>query len=155
MIRHFFCLASLLAFAGCGILPEVTHKPVIRNPFPQLHRVAVLPFINLSDEPTLDGRKFSIAYFTELQSIPGFAVVPLAVVEQEIGEVQGRKAIELRAQLDEMGLQSSDRDAYDRIVRLLDRFDFPTANEFIGIVSNGKPLPAASTQNACRSCSSP
>ncbi|MCA9248339.1 MAG: hypothetical protein KDA42_14530 [Planctomycetales bacterium] len=83
MIRYIAPLLLLVA-AGCGILPEVTHKPVIRNPFPQLHRVAVLPFINLSDEPTVDGRQFSIAYFNELQAIPGFEVIPLAVVEQEI-----------------------------------------------------------------------
>jgi hypothetical protein len=70
---------------GCSlILPEVAHQPVIRNPFPQLSRVAVAPFFNQSDEPTLDGRQVALSYFAELQSTPGFEVVPLGVVEEAI-----------------------------------------------------------------------
>jgi hypothetical protein len=57
---------------------------VIHNPFPQLTRVAVAPFFNQSDEPTVDGREFALAYFAELQSVPGFEVVPLGVVEEAI-----------------------------------------------------------------------
>lgn len=56
--------------------------PVVHNPFPQLSRVAVAPFLNLSDEPTVDGRKFALAYFSELQAVPGFEVAPLGVVEE-------------------------------------------------------------------------
>ncbi len=75
----------LLGNSGCSlILPEVSHEPVIRNPFPQLSRVAVAPFFNHSDEPTLDTRHFSMAYFAELQAMPGFEVVPLNVVEEAI-----------------------------------------------------------------------
>ena len=74
----------LLPITGCGLLPEITHQPVIRNPFPQLSRVGVAPFINLSDESTVDTRQFAIAYFNELQATPGFEVVPLAVVETTI-----------------------------------------------------------------------
>lgn len=70
---------------GCQILlPEVTQEPTIRNPFPQLRRVAVAPFFNQSDAPTVDGREFAMAYFTELQLTPGFEVVPLGVVEEAI-----------------------------------------------------------------------
>lgn len=70
---------------GCSIvLPEVSSMPVVHNPFPQLSRVAVLPFFNLSDEPTVDGREFALAYFAELQAVPGFEVVPLGVVEEAI-----------------------------------------------------------------------
>lgn len=58
--------------------------PVVHNPFPQLSRVAVTPFFNLSDEPTVNGREFAMAYFAELQSVPGFEVVPLGVVEEAI-----------------------------------------------------------------------
>jgi hypothetical protein len=54
---------------------------VVRNPFPQLSRVAIAPFFNLSDEPTVDGRQFAQAYYAELQSVPGFEVVPVSVVE--------------------------------------------------------------------------
>jgi hypothetical protein len=70
---------------GCSlIVPQVAHRPVIRNPFPQLSRVAIAPFFNQSDEPTLDGRQVALSYFAELQSTPGFEVVPLGVVEEAI-----------------------------------------------------------------------
>jgi len=75
-----------LAFGGgCNlIVPTVAHEPVIRNPFPQLRRVAIAPFFNLSDEPTVDGRQVAMAYFAELQTTQGFEVVPLNVVEEAI-----------------------------------------------------------------------
>jgi hypothetical protein len=82
-------LASLLASImlanslGCGLW-EVSHQPVIHNPFPQLSKVAVAPFFNQSDEPTVDGRRFAMAYFAELQATPGYEVVPLGVVEDAI-----------------------------------------------------------------------
>jgi hypothetical protein len=70
---------------GCSlIIPQKAHRPVIRNPFPQLSRVAVAPFANQSDEPTVDGRQVALSYFAELQSTPGFEVVPLGVVEEAI-----------------------------------------------------------------------
>jgi hypothetical protein len=70
---------------GCSlIVPTMAHRPVIRNPFPQLGRVAVAPFFNQSDEPTLDGRQVAMAYFAELQATPGFEVAPLGVVEEAI-----------------------------------------------------------------------
>ena len=62
-------------------LPEIYHQPQFHNPFPQLSRVAVAPFFNLSTEPTVDGRKVAIAYYNELQAIPGFEVVPVGVTE--------------------------------------------------------------------------
>lgn len=78
-------LCCLVASGGCGLfVPEVAHQPVIRNPFPQLSRVAIAPFFNHSDEPTLDGRQVALSYFAELQSVPGFEVVPLNVVEEAI-----------------------------------------------------------------------
>jgi hypothetical protein len=78
-------LAAVLISCGGGcslIVPTKALKPVIRNPFPQLRRVAVAPFFNQSDEPTVDGREVAMAYFAELQSTPGFEVVPLNVVEE-------------------------------------------------------------------------
>ena len=80
-------LASLLLVGSTGchlVLPTQSHMPVIRNPFPQLSKVAVAPFFNHSDEPTLDSRDVSLAYFAELQGVPGFEVVPLNVVEEAI-----------------------------------------------------------------------
>lgn len=78
-------LCLLVACTGCSmILPDVSHQPVVHNPFPQLSRVAVAPFFNQSDEKTVDGRKFALAYYAELQAVPGFEVVPLGVVEEAI-----------------------------------------------------------------------
>lgn len=63
------------------MLPDIAREPAIHNPFPQLSKVAVAPFFNLSHEPTVDGRQVAVAYFNELQLVPGFEVVPVGVVE--------------------------------------------------------------------------
>jgi hypothetical protein len=83
-----FCLALLASAAGCQLIPDISHQPVIHNPFPQLSRVAVAPFFNHTDEKTLDGRQFALAYFAELQAVPGFEVVPLSIVEEVMVEHQ-------------------------------------------------------------------
>jgi len=80
------CLLVLPWAGGCELMPDVSHEPVIRNPFPQLSRIAVAPFFNLSDEPTVDGRRFALAYFAELQAVPGFEVVPVSVVDAAMRE---------------------------------------------------------------------
>ncbi len=72
--------------SGCHIVPEIAHQPMIHNPFPQLGKVAVAPFFNLSTDPSVNGREFAAAYFNELQQIPGFEVVPVGVVEQVMRE---------------------------------------------------------------------
>jgi hypothetical protein len=77
----------LILVAGCGVLPQIAHQPTYHNPFPQLTKVAVAPFFNLSSEPTVDGRQFASAYMGELQAIPGFEVVPFPVVEEKIKEL--------------------------------------------------------------------
>ncbi|HEX3999847.1 MAG TPA: hypothetical protein VHX65_14955 [Pirellulales bacterium] len=74
-------IGVVILLAGCGLLPEVSKQPTIHNPFPQLTKVAIAPFINLSTDPSVDGREFGLAYFSELQLIPGFEVVPIGVVE--------------------------------------------------------------------------
>src|SRR6478672_10678630 len=77
----------LVGAPGCSLIfPDISHEPVVHNPFPQLNKVAVAPFFNQSNEPTVDGRKFALAFFAELQAVPGFEVVPLGVVEQAIIE---------------------------------------------------------------------
>ncbi len=79
------CLLAACGLPGCALVcPEVSSMPVLHNPFPQLSRVAVVPFFNQSDEPTVDGREFALAYFGELQGIPGFEVVPVGVVEEAL-----------------------------------------------------------------------
>jgi len=83
MCRYFLLLGCLLS-SGCSLLPEISHQPTLHNPFPQLSKVAVAPFFNLSDDPTLDGKLVASAYFNELQSIPGFEVMSVAQVETAI-----------------------------------------------------------------------
>jgi hypothetical protein len=79
----------LVGAPGCSLIfPDISHEPVVHNPFPQLNKVAIAPFFNQSNEPTVDGRKFALAYFAELQAVPGFEVVPLGVVETAIVENQ-------------------------------------------------------------------
>jgi hypothetical protein len=75
-----------MLLGGCQLFPQLVHEPTIHNPFPQLMRVAVAPFFNLSTEPTVDGRKFALAYFNELQLVQGFEVVPVGVVERAMGD---------------------------------------------------------------------
>ena len=83
MLRFCSACASLLLVSGC-VLPEVSRQPTVHNPFPQLQKVAVAPFFHLSTEPTVDGRHVALAYFNELQSIPGFEVIPIGVVEKTL-----------------------------------------------------------------------
>lgn len=65
-------------------MPEIAHQPTVHNPFPQLSRVAIAPFFNASTEPTVDGRQFALAYYNELQDVPGFEVVPVGIVETQM-----------------------------------------------------------------------
>jgi len=98
-LLYLLLAATAPAVLGCGWLPEIAHQPIVRNPFPQLSRVAVAPFINLSDEPTVDGNQFAVAYYNELQAMQGFEVVPVAVVDTvmrqhniQLHDLQGREA---------------------------------------------------------------
>ncbi len=84
MMRLAIAVGVVILLTGCGLLPEVSHQPTIHNPFPQLTRVAVAPFFNLSAEASVDGRQFGQAYYSELQAIPGFQVAPIGVVESAI-----------------------------------------------------------------------
>lgn len=84
MLRILLLTCLMLACMGCQLIPDVAHQPVVHNPFPQIHRVAVAPFINLSDEETVDGEQFAEAYFAELQGVPGFEALPPNVVIEEI-----------------------------------------------------------------------
>lgn len=92
-LRRLLCALVIagvaLGSSGCNlIIPDISHQPVIHNPFPQLSKIAIVPFFNQSDEPTVDGREFALAYFAELQAVPGFEVVPLGVVEEAIQDEQ-------------------------------------------------------------------
>src|SRR6478609_3466322 len=84
--RHSYLLqaAMLLCIAssGCALLPDKIVEPQFHNPFPQIYRVAVLPFFNQSAEPTVDGEAMAMAYYNELQNIPGFEVMPVGVAKR-------------------------------------------------------------------------
>ncbi len=67
--------------SGCAIAPRPSRQPQVHNPFPQLAKVAVAPFFNSSSERSVDGRRVALAYYNELQAVPGFEVVPMGVVE--------------------------------------------------------------------------
>jgi hypothetical protein len=82
MFRYLALVAVLAPAVGCQLFPDISHQPTLHNPFPQLAKVAVAPFFNQSTEPTLDSRRVALAYFAELQSVPGFEVVPVGVVER-------------------------------------------------------------------------
>jgi hypothetical protein len=82
-------LASMLLLAGgCAACPDRMVQPQFHNPFPQLYRIAVLPFYNQSAEPTVDGEAVALAYYNELQGIPGFEVMPVGVTKQLLAASQ-------------------------------------------------------------------
>ncbi len=86
---HLVAALSLLGLvSGCSLVPDIKHKPQYTNPFPQLSKVAVLPFANQSEDPTLSGERISLAYMNELQSIRGFEVLPLGVVKSQLAGYQ-------------------------------------------------------------------
>jgi hypothetical protein len=75
---------AMLTAGGCAFLPEISRQPSVHNPFPQLTKVAVAPFFNHSGEPLLNSQQFTAAYANELQSTPGFEVVPVTITENAI-----------------------------------------------------------------------
>jgi hypothetical protein len=87
-MRAVVAILLLLASTGCQLIPEIAHQPVVHNPFPQLTKIAIAPFFNLSAEASVDGRQFAQAYFNELQLIRGFEVVPVGVVERAMHTYQ-------------------------------------------------------------------
>ncbi len=78
----------LLIGSGCSLVPDIRKKPQYNNPFPQISTVAVLPFVNQSEEPTLSAERVTLAYINELQAIPGFEVLPLGVVKAKLEQYQ-------------------------------------------------------------------
>jgi hypothetical protein len=71
----------LAVCAGCSLCATKWERERVHNPFPQLKRVAVLPFFNQSSEPTLDTELVAEKYYGALQSVPGFEVLPVGVTK--------------------------------------------------------------------------
>lgn len=82
MIGRWAIIVAGIFACGCSHMPRLVEEPLLHNPFPQVTKVAVAPFFNLTAEPTIDGRQFALGYFNELQLIPGYEVIPVGVVEQ-------------------------------------------------------------------------
>jgi hypothetical protein len=100
-------LILLFPAAGCSAIPDIAHEPQFHNPFPQLHRVAVLPFYNQSADPTVDQEKIALAYYNELQQIPGFEVVPVGVSSQVLAVMgEPRSAAEFQELARRMGVDA-------------------------------------------------
>lgn len=76
-------IATSVFCGGCSLLPESRHRESVHNPFPQLKRVAVLPFYNQSTEPTVDTNLVTEKYYAALQAVPGFEVLPVGVAKAQ------------------------------------------------------------------------
>ncbi|MBM4001158.1 MAG: hypothetical protein FJ297_16760 [Planctomycetes bacterium] len=74
-------------FLGCAAIPTKLCQPSYHNPFPQLHRVAILPFFNLSENPHVDGERVALLYFEEMQAIPGFEILPVGVTQRKVEDL--------------------------------------------------------------------
>lgn len=80
LFMRFWCaILAATTLPGCVVV-----QVGVTNPVEGISTVAVVPFFNLSQEPTADGRRVAAAYFAELQKVPGFQVLPVGVAEQAI-----------------------------------------------------------------------
>lgn len=73
----------ILALVGCNLCPTKWERERVHNPFPQIKRVAVLPFFNQSSEPTIDTELVAEKYYAALQTVPGFEVLPVGVAKAQ------------------------------------------------------------------------
>jgi hypothetical protein len=87
-MRTLLVAIAACTLAGCSAFPDVVHQPQLHNPFPQLHRIAVLPFANQSAESTVDADEIALAYYNGLQPIPGFDVMPVGVAKMKAIEFE-------------------------------------------------------------------
>ncbi|MFG0268022.1 MAG: hypothetical protein ACF8AM_23140 [Rhodopirellula sp. JB055] len=76
------CL-SVSLLSGCTLIPAARQRDTLHNPFPQMKRVAVLPFYNQSHQPNVDGEAVARSYYAALQAIPGFEVLPVGVTSTQ------------------------------------------------------------------------
>ena len=79
-------LLACLAMSGCSLFPDRHTAERLHNPFPQMHIIAVLPFFNQSENPTVDGQAAAAAYFAAVQNVPGFEVLPIGVTTRGLEE---------------------------------------------------------------------
>ena len=149
-------LLFLLSSVGCSLFPITYQREQIHNPFPQVQLVAVLPFYNQSENPTVDTEVVAEKYYGALQAIPGFEVLPVGVTKtqwmiysQQHGEpVSGADFQKLA---DFMGVEAlvvgsvTDFDAYYP-PRMAMTVHWYAANEGFHPIPNGYGLPWGTQQ---------
>ncbi len=87
-VKHHNCTLTLfttiaLLCTGCVLAPDKRLREAVHNPFPQLKRVAVLPFYNQSSAPTVNTDQVAESYYAALQAVPGFEVLPVGVAKSQ------------------------------------------------------------------------
>ena len=149
-------LLVLLSSVGCSLFPVTYQREQIHNPFPQVQRVAVLPFYNQSENPTVDTELVAEKYYGALQAIPGFEVLPVGVTKtqwliysQQFGEPMNGEEFQKLA--DFMGVEAlvvgsvTDFDAYYP-PRMAMTVHWYAANEGFHPIPNGYGLPWGTQQ---------
>ncbi|MCG3181134.1 MAG: hypothetical protein BIFFINMI_03508 [Phycisphaerae bacterium] len=76
MVRKLLLLLALLIsfLGGCVSPPADTH---LQSPYPRMRVVAIAPFMNQSGSPYVDPLAVSDIFFSELQMVQGFQVLPV------------------------------------------------------------------------------
>ena len=80
----FGILVLLANGSGCSLFPDVRNQPRYHNPFPQIETIAIMPFRNQSEEATLNMERVTLSYYDAVQSLPGFEVLPIGLVESQL-----------------------------------------------------------------------
>lgn len=75
-------ILGCMALASC-FFPSTKYRTYPPNPNPDIARVVVLPFFNMTDEPNLDTMEMANIFASELVKFPGFEVVRPAMVKGE------------------------------------------------------------------------
>jgi hypothetical protein len=78
-------ILGLLGLASC-LLPSTKYRSYPPNPNPDIRRVIVLPFFNLTAEPNLDMNEMSNVFASELVKFPGFEVIRPVMVRAALQE---------------------------------------------------------------------
>jgi hypothetical protein len=106
-------LAALgaLAAPGYAAIPDRRVEPQCHNALAQLHRMAMLPLVNQSAEPTVAGEAGGIHYYCELQAIHHFELMPVGVAKQLViaAGIQPWTGADLRSLARDAGSASAGR----------------------------------------------
>ena len=76
-------LLTSVGSLGCSLFPVAYQREQIHHPFSKVQCVAILPFYNQSNNPTVDTEVVAQTYDAALQAIPGFEVLPVGVTDAQ------------------------------------------------------------------------